>query len=357
MDAIKHYHPVVSFSFFLLLIVLSLVSMQPAFQVISFLAAACYAIAIGGARAFLRGSWWLLVLIVIVALFNGVFGGSGLTVLFTLNLGFMQTPITVESLTYGLCMGLMLANVILWFNILGKVSSLQGFIELFSKVSPTAGMIIARITVFIPELLAQARLVDRAQQVFVTGRGAVGSSAEVSSAEASSAEGNSAAGDSAVGNSAQGNSAQGNSAAPPFSPPSSGGQGLATLSTSEKPTKKRLRREQLVYAGVLSSYLMEWGMEKSLITAQSMVARGYGSRKRTSYRRTRLALRDIVPLVILLALGLTSLGCIIWASTTYQFYPYLSQLQPWLGYIPFLLLILMPVILQLSEELAWWRSR
>jgi len=352
MDAIKHYHPVVGFSFFLLMIVLSLTSMHPVFQVVSFTAAVCYAIIVSGFRSFLRGNWWIFLLIAIVALFNSVFGGRGLTVITMLNLGFIQTPVTVESLVYGLCMGLMLANVILWFNVLGKLSSMQGVIELFSKLSPTAGMMIARITVFMPEILTHAKQVDKAQSTFKKDKqaslafadvpGEPSASSAVQPGEPNSSSAAQSPKDSPIGRS------------PEQSIKTAHSEEL--INVSDSPSKLPYR-EQLVYAGVLSSNLMEWGMEKSLITAQSMVARGYGSRKRTSLRRTRFALRDAVPMALILALGAISFGCVIWANMTYEFYPYLSPLEFWWGYLPFVLLILVPLFLQLEEELAWWRSR
>ncbi|MCL2808044.1 MAG: energy-coupling factor transporter transmembrane protein EcfT [Coriobacteriia bacterium] len=290
MNALKHCHPAVGFCFCLLMIALSLVSLHPAFLIKSFVAALGYVLTLSGLRAFLRANWWLAVLIVVVTLFNGVFSAQGLTVLLTLNAGFIQTPITLESLVYGLCMGLMLAGVILWFVVLSKLCSTQGVIELFSKLSPTTGMMIARLTVFVPELLAQARLVSKVRKPLVS-------------------------------------------------------------------SARQSRKERLAFAGVMSSYLLEWGMEKSLITAQSMTARGYGSRKRTSMRRTRLTPRDVVPLTAMLALGAASLGCILWEGAAYQFYPYLSPLTLWWGYLPFLALTLIPLLLQLEEEVAWRRTK
>lgn len=296
MDAIKHYHPAVGFCFFMLMIVLSLASMQPVYQCLSFVAALAYGTAVRGIRGFLKGSWWLAILILVVIMFNGLFGGRGLTVLISLNLGFMQALVTFESIVYGACMGLMLANVILWFNVFSQLSSEHGFIELFARVSPTTGMMLSRIMVFIPQLLAQAQLIDKAQASFMS---------------------------------------------------------KSSANSAIKPSRK----SQLVYASTLSSHLMEWGMEKSLITAHSMLARGYGSRKRSSYRRTRLTLRDTVSLFCILSLGLISLGCVIWAGMNYEFYPYLTSLELWWGYAPYLLFCTIPLVLQLREELAWWRSK
>ena len=293
MQAIMQHHPIVSFSFFMIMVVICLASMHPVFQLVSFVVVVAYSVFVSGIRGFLKGSWWLVFVIAFVTLFNGLFGGRGLTVLFTLNLGFLQTQITVESLFYGLVMGLMLANVILWFNVFSKLSSEHGFIELFARVSPTVGLMLSRIMVFIPELLGQARMIDRAQRSFLPG------------------------------------------------------------DSDERGTRKG----RLAYAGTLSSHLMEWGMEKSLITANSMLARGYGSRKRTSYRRTRLTARDAVALGAILALGILSLVCVIWAGAAYEFYPYIMAVEFWWGYIPFLLLCCVPLIMQLGEELAWWLSR
>ena len=316
MDAIKHFHPVVGFSFFMLMIVLSLASMQPVFQIVSFIAAVAYAISLSGIKGFIKGNWWILILIAVVALFNAVFGGQGLSVIASLNLGFMKTNITIEGLTYGIIMGFMLANVMLWFFVLGKLSSTQGFIELFSKLSPTAGMMVSRITVFIPELLDHASMVDRAQQSISRKPKAVSSGAAAQSSPYQLVE------------------------------TDAGG-------TSEKTSRKA----QIAYGSSLSSHLMEWGMEKSLTTANSMVARGYGSRKRTSYRRTRLTRRDLIPLCCIVVLGLVSLVCNIWMGTEYQYYPYLTELYFTWMYIPFVLLCVIPIILQVGEELAWWRSR
>ncbi len=320
MDAIKHYHPLVGFSYFFLMAVLSLAALHPAFQALGFLAAVGYAVAVYGLRTFVCRNWWLAILILIVTLVNGVFGGRGLTVLFVLNLGIVQTPITAESLAYGVCMGLMLASVILWFMVLGRLCSEQDFIELFAKVSPTLGMMIAQITVFIPQLLAQARLINSARQSFQKPPQSQGD-----------------------GQRSQRRGQQGPQQGTPLDP--------------KKAAPFTSRKNQLTYAGVLSSHLMEWGMEKSLITAQSMLARGYGSRKRTSFRRTRLTLRDAMPLLCIGVLGLISLVCVIGAGMGYVFYPYLSPVSPWWGYVPYLLLCIVPLVLQLREELAWWQSR
>ena len=309
MKALGQYHPGVGFSFFMLMIVISLASMHPVFQCINFITGIAYGISLSGFKGFIKSNWWLVGIIIFVSLFNGLFvGGSGLTVLFTFDIWFIRTTVSVESLFYGAVMGTMLANVMLWFNLLGKVSSMQGFIELFTKVSPTAGMMIARITVFIPELLAQAQLTNRAQNTFKP--------------------------DVATGSISD-----------------------STMEDLAEQKGKKARKGQLAYAAMLSSHLMEWGMEKSIITANSMMARGYGSRKRTSYRRTRFTLRDKLPLVAIIALGLTSLVCTVWAGMQFDYYPYLTQITFWWGYIPLVSLCLIPMFLQIGEELAWWRSK
>lgn len=287
MDALKHYHPSVGFCFFFLMMAISLASMHPLFLCMSFLAACGYGVSVSGAGGFLRSSWWLLILIAFVTLFNAFFGGQGLTALFRINLGFMQNTVTLEGLVYGLCMGLMLACVIVWFKVLSKVSTTRDYLDVFSRISPTAALMLARITAFVPELSQQAKTIERAQKV--------------------------------------------------------------TVSSLSK-------KNQLAYVGALSSRLMEWGMEKSLITASSMMARGYGSRKRTSYNRRRFSLRDSISLGAVVILGLSSFVLVLVAGLQFSFYPYLSEMTGWWAFIPLALFCAVPLVLQTGEEVAWWRS-
>lgn len=104
------------------------------------------------------------------------------------------------------------------------------------------------------------------------------------------------------------------------------------------------------------SVLMGWSMEDSLDTADAMRARGWGAtRRRTAYRRCRFRLRDGAALALVLAWAALCAFLAWTACSQFTFYPQLSTLVPWWGYVPYALFLLLPVLLQAGEALRWSR--
>jgi energy-coupling factor transport system permease protein len=109
-------------------------------------------------------------------------------------------------------------------------------------------------------------------------------------------------------------------------------------------------------AARLSSQLLEWGMESSIITANSMQARGYGQGRRTSYRSLRFTWRDAQLAVcagILLALSIAGTA---YANAAFTFYPWLGALAPGWVYLPYAAFALFQVLVEGGERL-WWALR
>lgn len=108
----------------------------------------------------------------------------------------------------------------------------------------------------------------------------------------------------------------------------------------------------------MASVLMGWSMENSLQTADSMRARGYGAKTRTSFHLYRMAKRDWLTLALLTALIGVNAFCILHFANDYLFYPYaMLPTAPAYGYLCYALLLFYPLILQGGEELSWLRSR
>lgn len=106
----------------------------------------------------------------------------------------------------------------------------------------------------------------------------------------------------------------------------------------------------------LSSVLMGWSMEDSLETADAMRARGWGSsRKRTVYGRYRFRAADGIALAAVAVLVAVSSLLVGIACSQFTFYPKLSTLAVWWGYAPYAALLLVPLGLQLAEEVRWMR--
>ena len=104
----------------------------------------------------------------------------------------------------------------------------------------------------------------------------------------------------------------------------------------------------------LASVLMGWSMESSLETADAMRARGWGaSTKRTNYRRYHFRLFDAGIAIaggVLVALN----ALLAWvALSQYLFYPMMSDVVMWWGYVPYALFVLLPVLVCLIDDMKW----
>ncbi len=98
----------------------------------------------------------------------------------------------------------------------------------------------------------------------------------------------------------------------------------------------------------LSSVLMGWGMEDSLETADAMRARGWGvAARRTSYTRYRFASADAAAILALVAGAALCVLIAVAATSQYTFYPTMSRLVPWWGYVAYAAWMLVPTVAHL----------
>ena len=103
-----------------------------------------------------------------------------------------------------------------------------------------------------------------------------------------------------------------------------------------------------------TSVLMGWSMEDSLDTADAMRARGWKADvRRTTYSRYRFRRQDAVMLVVFCLLAVLNAILAYVACSQFAFYPTLSQLVLWWGYLPYVLLVFWPLLMQTGEWLRW----
>ena len=105
------------------------------------------------------------------------------------------------------------------------------------------------------------------------------------------------------------------------------------------------------------SILMTWSLENGVVTAMSMDARGYGSRRRTAYAIHRFRAADL--LLILLTLALAGCGTAAVIVTRFTYYPAIDArlFSPLsiAGYVGFAILGVLPVIINTKEAIKWRR--
>ena len=101
--------------------------------------------------------------------------------------------------------------------------------------------------------------------------------------------------------------------------------------------------------------LITWALEQGIVTAESMEARGWGSRRRTSFALYRITAADI--LLILLITGLTAVSAPGIHNAPIDYYPSLAMdlFTPLsiAGYICYGLVSILPVIINTKEAIRW----
>lgn len=199
-------------------------------------------------------------------------------------------PITLESVIFGLCAACLFANVILWFFCFNRVVTSDKFIYLFGKILPSLSLVLSMIMRFVPIFKQQHQKVTAAQKTLQTG---------------------------------------------------SENTGL----------KSKIRHSVNIF-----SIMLTWSLENSIITADSMNSRGYGIKGRTAFSYYRFYSRDgflIAAQLVMIALLiiLTAFG-----SSHIYFYPYYEyelNAMHICGYIVYLSFCLLPLIINLTEDIKW----
>lgn len=197
--------------------------------------------------------------------------------------------ITKESLVYGAVMSMMLAAVITWFKCYNKIMTSDKFIYLFGKMLPNVSTTISMGISFVPRFIEKGKAINLAQK---------------------------------------------------------------NLGLYKKKLLDRIKLNLRVF-----SSLITWALENSLDTADSMNARGYGSKERTNFSIFKYKMNDFLVTIIMVLLMIFIIVGSIFKYLDYQYYPNLTSLNfsliNILLYLAFSLLMLIPTIIEVKEDLKW----
>ncbi len=160
-DRFGTFHPAVNFLYFTLTIGFAMAVQHPVAQGISLGCAVCYALLCGGASPVLRTVKFCLPMAALAAILNPLLNHQGQSVLFLLPTG---SPLTKESLLYGLSAGAMLAAVLMWFLSFNRIITSDKFLFLFGKAIPGLSLILSMTLRFVPRFAGQFRAVADAQR-------------------------------------------------------------------------------------------------------------------------------------------------------------------------------------------------
>ena len=135
----EHCHPAVNLIYFVMVIFGMVTFQHPIFLLISFLCAFAYSVKRNGLKAVVFNIA-LLPLIGAFALYYSSYTHFGITVL---EQNFIGNNITLESLIYGIVLGLIAAGVIIWFSCIYSVFSADKVVYLFGKLSPRISLFLS----------------------------------------------------------------------------------------------------------------------------------------------------------------------------------------------------------------------
>ena len=105
------------------------------------------------------------------------------------------------------------------------------------------------------------------------------------------------------------------------------------------------------------SVMTTWALENGIITADSMVARGYGIGKRTNFSNYKIRKSDVVMIVFSIFLFSIIVAVIINGALEFKFYPEMSDIcmgpDAMAGYFAYGILAFLPVFIEMEEKIKW----
>ena len=153
-------HPAVNLIYFAAVVAAMITFQHPVFLAVSFLCAFAYSIKRGGWKT-LMFNLCLLPLIAAFALYYSSYTHFGMTVL---QQNFVGNNMTLESLVYGIVLGVCFAGVCIWFSCVYSVFTTDKVVYLFGKVSPRLSLFLAILLRMVPRINKEAKRINMAQQ-------------------------------------------------------------------------------------------------------------------------------------------------------------------------------------------------
>ena len=153
-------HPAVNLIYFAAVIFGMLAFRHPVFLAISFLCAFAYSLKRNGAKA-LVFNLCLIPCIAVFALYYSSLHHFGMTVL---RQNFIGNNMTVESLVYGIVLGVSLAGVMIWMSCVYSVFSSDKVVYLFGKASPRLSLFLAILLRMVPRIKGEAQRIHTARK-------------------------------------------------------------------------------------------------------------------------------------------------------------------------------------------------
>ena len=296
-DSFSKTHPLVSFLFFAAAITFSFLLPQPVCVAIGLLCALANGLYLNGKKAVSLSLKFLLPASLFIIFINPLVNHRGATVLCYLPWG---NPLTLESFLYGFVSAAVISSAALWFSSFNAVITSDKIIFLFGKISPALSLILAMALRFIPLFTMRFKETMKAQR-----------------------------------------------------------QMTRAATAGSKASRKLLARFKAV-SGVFSA-MIGWSMENAIETSDSMKSRGYGLKGRTAFALYRFHMSDAAALSVIVFETAALCALLFGGQLKFRYFPSvkgeLTGVLPVVFYCVYALLLLTPLIINVSEGIKWKRLR
>lgn len=152
-------HPWTNFVYIVLVLVVTMFTMNPVVLAISYFASLVYGIYLNGTGFIKRNIMITVPVVIFSVLIQPIFNHSGVTPLFYIN----DNMVCLENIIYGAVISLLLIAVIQWCSVAAIYLSSEKMMYLFGSFIPSVGMIFSMILRMIPLMRKRYRQIHEAQ--------------------------------------------------------------------------------------------------------------------------------------------------------------------------------------------------
>lgn len=201
-----------------------------------------------------------------------------------------SNPVTLEALLCGASIALLIISAMLWFGCMTKVMTSDKFYFLFSKISPRLALVFSMTLSFIPRLKKSYKDTDNAHKT------------------------------------------------------------LGIYSKDSRFDRLKLKLDTM-------SSVVSQSAENSIETSMSMNSRGYGNKKRTNSEILKFKGYDLFVLLFSVLVLSFEIFTLVNKNTAFEYYPTITIIEfdliSLLAYAGYMILCMMPVIIEITENVKW----
>ncbi len=162
MNTFKNFHPITLICYYIYIFLISMLTFNPVYLLSGFIGAFLFAATNNDSKLSYKSLIGYFILFILISITNPLFSHNGATPLFFIN----DSRITLEALVYGICLGLMIIEILFVFKSFNLVFSSDKLIYLFGKKLPKLGLVISMSLNFVPKFVKSFKDIHSQQRYF-----------------------------------------------------------------------------------------------------------------------------------------------------------------------------------------------